>query len=206
MKILYGTTNEAKVMYMKERLADDQLQVISLRDVDDSIRPQVEESGNSPLDNAIIKAKAYYEAYRMPVFSCDSGLYIDGLEKEKQPGVYIRRVKDKTLTDDEMIDYYGKLITSLGGQAKARYRNAICFIIDENNIYTYDGDSIASRPFILSNKVHKKRIEGFPLDSLSIDPETGKYYYDQEPKPSTIDGFSTFFNRALVNYHMKHFD
>ena len=36
--------------------------------------------------------KAYFEAFHMPVFSCDSGLYFDELSEEEQPGIHVRRV------------------------------------------------------------------------------------------------------------------
>lgn len=41
----------------------------------------------------------------IPVFASDSGLYIEGIEAERQPGVHVRRVGGKELTDEEMIDY-----------------------------------------------------------------------------------------------------
>lgn len=43
--------------------------------------------------------------------------------------------------------------------------------------------SIATEPFILGPKPYpKQRVEGFPLDSLSIDIATGKDYYDLDVK------------------------
>ena len=39
-----------------------------------------------PLENARQKALAYYRICGQPVFSQDSGLYIEGLPKERQPG------------------------------------------------------------------------------------------------------------------------
>ena len=56
--------------------------------------------------------------------------------------------------------------------------------------------SIATEPFVLVTKPHVKRVEGFPLDSLSIDIETGKYYYDIDVKDvstSVDDGVRKFF-------------
>ena len=52
----------------------------------------INENGKTPLENAEIKAKAYYEAFQMPVFSCDSGLYFDELQEEEQPGLHVRRI------------------------------------------------------------------------------------------------------------------
>mgnify|MGYP002225500190 CR=1 FL=1 len=69
---------------------------------------------------------AYYEAFQIPVFSCDSGLYFDNVPDEVQPGVHVRNVNGKCLSDDEMIDYYSGLVKAYGNLV-ARYRNAICF-------------------------------------------------------------------------------
>ena len=55
------------------------------------------------IENARIKALAYYAALKRPVFTCDSGLYIDGLADSEQPGVHVRMVNGKRLTDDEMV-------------------------------------------------------------------------------------------------------
>ena len=47
---------------------------------------------------------------------------------------------------------------------------------------------------------HSKRVEGFPLDSLSIDIASGKYYYDLEVKDvstSVDDGVRIFFSEIL---------
>lgn len=81
MKILYGTTNQAKLEYMKRATDSLGLEIISLKDLGLPL-PKIDESGNNPLENARIKAKAYFEAFSMPVFSCDSGLYFDNLEEE----------------------------------------------------------------------------------------------------------------------------
>ena len=160
----------------------------------------IEECGRTPLENAEIKARAYFEAFHMPVFSCDSGLYFDELTDEEQPGIHVRRVNGKELNDDEMIQYYSTLAGKYGGKITGRYRNAIYFILDENHHYSSMDMSIATEPFVLVTKPHVKRVEGFPLDSLSIDIETGKYYYDIEVKDvstSVDDGVRKFFTEVL---------
>ena len=181
MKILYGTTNKGKLQAMKTAVELLDIELIGLGDIDSEL-PSVNENGKTPLENAEIKARAYYEAFHIPVFSCDSGLYFDELQEEEQPGLHVRRIDGKELTDDEMIQYYASLAERHGGRLTGRYRNAIYFILDENHHYSSMDISIATEPFILVTEPHSKRVEGFPLDSLSIDIETGKYYYDLEVK------------------------
>lgn len=113
MKLLYGTGNPAKIEAMKCRLSGFDLEIIGLRDLHKNI-PSVPEDGNTPLENAKQKALAYYQAFHIPVFSCDSGLYIDGIPEEEQPGVHVRTIHGKYLTDEEMMEHYAGLALKYG--------------------------------------------------------------------------------------------
>ena len=203
MKLLYGTGNLAKLSAMRNRLEQLDIELIGLNDMraEGKIVPKVIEDGNTPLENARLKAMAYYEAFQIPVFSCDSGLYFDNVPDEVQPGVHVRNVNGKCLSDDEMIDYYSGLVKAYGNLV-ARYRNAICFVMDDTHIYEAMEPSMESEKFILTDKPHSTiRKEGFPLDSISLDIKTNKYYYDlPEDKLEQVaveDGFLEFFKNIL---------
>lgn len=203
LKILYGTGNPAKIAAMRKRLGKLPLEIIGLKDINTEI-PKIEEDGNTPLENAHKKAAGYYHTFHMPVFSCDSGLYIDGIPESLQPGVHVRTINGKYLSDDEMRDYYAGLARTYG-DLKARYRNAICLVFDEAHVYQAMEESMASEPFLLTARPHpdlSKRKAGFPLDSLSVDIKTGKYYYDLEEEAldqvAVEDGFLAFFQRVLA--------
>lgn len=203
MKLLYGTGNLAKLSAMRNRLEQLDIELIGLNDlrVEGKNVPEVKEDGNTPLENARLKAMAYYEAFQIPVFSCDSGLYFDNVPDEVQPGVHVRNVNGKCLSDDEMIDYYSGLVKAYGNLV-ARYRNAICFVMDNTHIYEAMEPSMESEKFILTDKPHSTiRKEGFPLDSISLDIKTNKYYYDlSEDKLEQLaveDGFLEFFKNIL---------
>jgi 8-oxo-dGTP diphosphatase len=202
MRFLYGTANPAKLDSMRRMLMGLGLEIIGLNDIKKTIEA-VDESGNNPLENARLKALAYYRATNIPVFSCDSGLFIEGIESEKQPGVHVRRVKGRVLTDEEMIAYYTEIAAYLGGYAKAKYKNAICLVISDHEIYQYDGEDISSESFFLAAKPHVNRTAGFPLDSISVEIESGKYYMDLEASESYKSkydigqGFRDFFLRVL---------
>lgn len=203
MKLLYGTGNRAKLSVMRSRLKQLDIELIGLDDLraEGKTIPQVVEDGKSPLENARLKATAYYEAFHIPVFSCDSGLYFDNVPEAIQPGVYVRNVNGKCLTDDEMIDYYSGLV-KIYGNLVARYRNAICFVQDDTHIYEAMEPSMESEKFILTDKPHSiVRKKGFPLDSISLDIKTNKYYYDlptdRLEQVAVEDGFLDFFKRVL---------
>lgn len=203
MKLLYGTGNQAKLSAMRSRLKQLDIELIGLDDLmaEGKTIPQVVEDGKAPLENARLKATAYYEAFHIPVFSCDSGLYFDNVSEAIQPGVHVRNVNGKCLTDDEMIDYYSGLV-KIYGNLVARYRNAICFVQDDTHIYEAMEPSMESEKFILTDKPHSAiRKKGFPLDSISLDIKTNKYYYDlptdRLEQVAVEDGFLDFFKRIL---------
>lgn len=200
MKLIYGTKNPAKLESMRRILKELPIEVVGLNELSVEIG-EVEESGNSPLDNARLKAEAYYSVLKKPVFSCDSGLYIDGLDEERQPGVYARRVKGKTLSDDEMIKYYAGIAKEFGGKVTAQYKNAICLVMSNSKSYESMDEDISSERFILTDKPHPVRIKGFPLDSISIDENTGEYYMDIKNEETESDmigkGFREFFAKVI---------
>lgn len=199
-KVLYGTTNPAKLQAMRKITDSLGIELIGLHDLNLPL-PDIDESGRDPLENAKIKAGIYYKAFSMPVFSCDSGLYFDELEESLQPGTHIRRANGKWMSDEEMIQYYSGLAKKNKDCLTGRYRNAICFIVNDTTVFSSMDDALMSGPFWLVSKPHKKRVPGFPLDSLSVDIPSGRYYYDLEEE--TIDedkmdeGFYAFFQQAL---------
>jgi len=198
VKIVYGTTNTAKVEFMRKRVAHFEIEILCLNDVN-APKLHVEECGNNPLENARIKAKAYYDALKMPVFSADSGLYIDRLDDARQPGINVRGVGD-WMDDDAAIAHYSALAVEFGGKVRAQIKNAICFIDANGVMHEYMGEDIASEPFYLVTTPHKSRRKGFPLDSLSVDIASGMYYNDKDDNSKYsqgIDGFAAFFQRVL---------
>ena len=201
MRLLYGTGNPAKLNAMIAWLCDLPLEIKGL----DASAPTAPEDGKTPLQNARQKALFYYGLYRLPVFSCDSGLEILNVPQDKNPGVHARRPEGKALSDDEMIAYYADLAKAYGkdGFLPARYVNAICLITADGTMLEYDGEDICSDLYLLSSKPHAMRTQGWPLDSLSVSLATKAYWFDMpaaEKEKSHKDlrpGFIRFFQDAL---------
>lgn len=129
-------------------------------------------------------------------------MYFENVEEDLQPGTYVRRVRGKELSDVQMVEYYGNLAKNHGGKLVAKYKNAICLILGENQIFTRMDESIENGPFYMVDKPHKKMVPGFPLDTLSVDIETGKYFQDMDENiavdKSVIEqGFTKFFEEVL---------
>lgn len=205
LQLLYGTSNQGKLAAMRRALkALPNVEIIGLEDIKDIKEnlPEVEETGSTPLENARLKALAYYDTLKIPVFSCDTGLYFDGLPEELQPGVHVRTVRGRRLTDEEMTAYYAGLARRYG-DLTARYQNAICLVLDAAHIYESMDDTLSGQPFLLTSTPHPRgrEIKGFPLDCLSKSLTTGEYYYDMgencEDNVALNNGFYSFFKSIL---------
>lgn len=184
-RLLFATGNSSKIYNMKRRLKGKDFQVISPKDIGISIN--VVEDGVRPGENAMKKAIAYYEKTKIPTIAADSALYIESLPKIKQPGLYVRRVNGKELTDEEMIEYYSGLIESIGGKSEAYYLTGLA-LINESGTYSIE---IEEDHFIMISKRDKNHMHrGNPLDVITIDPSCGKYYSeitDEEVKSMGYD-------------------
>ncbi|MDR1641296.1 MAG: hypothetical protein LBT59_16515 [Clostridiales bacterium] len=195
-RLLYGTGNPGKVQHMRKLLSSLDVEVAGIKELGLAL-PDIDESGDNPLENAIIKAKAFYKALGKPVFSEDSSLYFEEVPPELQPGVHVRRVNGKSLTDPEMTAYYANLAKRYGGKLTAQYRNAVCFAVSENVILTRFAPDIWSERFLLTDTPHEKRVDGFPLDCLSVRIKSGKYFYDDTYDEFRHEGWVRFFREAL---------
>lgn len=172
MKVLFATTNPAKIERYEKDLAERNIEIITLKDIGIDLKP--EETGKDAIENAYIKAKAYYDATKITTIGMDCNLYIDELPEEKQPGTYVRRVKGKELTDEEMITYYSNVVKENGGKLTAKWvYGMVIYNGKETKQYTW-----SKNKFYLTDKPAKKRHIGCPLDSISIMPECNKYFVD----------------------------
>lgn len=169
MKVLFATTNPAKIKYYAERLKERNVEVLTLKDIDLNI--DVEETGNNAVENAMIKSRAYFDASGIVTISLDDSLFIEGLSEEKQPGTNVRRVNGKRLDDEEMIQYYSGLVKEMGGKVSAKWVKGIA-IYDGVEMKTFE---YARSSFFFVDTPSKVINVGYPIDSLAIIPMFNKY-------------------------------
>lgn len=169
MKVLFATTNPAKVKKYKNALEEKGIQLLTLKDLDINIK--VEETGKNAIENAYIKAKSYYEVAHIPTIGMDNCLFVEELSEEEQPGTHVRRVNGKELTDEEMIQYYTNLVKKHGEKLTSRWvYGMVIYNGKESKEYTWSRNDL-----YLVAKPCEKRNLGYPLDSISIVPEFNKY-------------------------------
>ena len=85
MKYLLATTNAGKIRELRAILGAEGLELVGLGDW----LTEVEETGETFADNALLKARYYYHKTRLPTIADDSGLEVDALNGA--PGVYSAR-------------------------------------------------------------------------------------------------------------------
>ena len=108
MKVLFATTNQAKILKYKDSLKNKGIELITIKDLEFEL--SIVENGKDALENAYIKDKSYFDKTGIPTIGMDNTLYIEELPEDKQPGTYVRRVNGKVLNDDEMLTYYTNLV------------------------------------------------------------------------------------------------
>ena len=86
-KVLIATTNQGKLAELRGLLADMPIDMRGLADL--SIYNDVEETGKSFRENAVLKASAYALQARLPTLADDSGLEVAALDNA--PGVLSAR-------------------------------------------------------------------------------------------------------------------
>lgn len=170
--ILFGTTNEAKIKQVRGALLPAGITVVGV--IDKSLLPEVVEDGKTAIENARKKSLTYAKALGKTVFSMDNALYLDGLSPEEQPALNVRRIKGTTNrpTDQEMVEYYSKLVGKLGGEVNGYWEFGICIANPQGEhkvTIIKSHRTFVDKPSNIIN-------EGYPLASIQIDPDSGRYF------------------------------
>ena len=185
--LVMGTTNSAKIAQMRDALLPAHIEVLGV--ADKKLLPEVVEDGKTVQENARKKAIAYARVLGQTVLSMDNALFLDGLKSEDQPGIHVRRIGGTfATTDSELLDHGVTLIESLGGQTTGCWEYGVC-IADTNGKIS---EMTIRTPRVFTSKRSPIRIPGYPLESVQIDPETGKYISEMSVEEQTV-----FWQRTL---------
>lgn len=131
MRIIFATGNEGKMREIRDILAGMEADIVSMKEA--GLSTDVEETGTTFEENAVIKAKAIAELTDDIVLADDSGLEVDYLNKE--PGIYSARY----LGEDTSYDIKNKAILDrLEGVPKekrsARFVCAIAAVLPNKEV------------------------------------------------------------------------
>lgn len=156
-KILFSSNNENKLNEL--RLIFPDKEILSLKDL--HVDEDIEETGSTFEENALIKAKYLWEKLNVPVLSDDSGILVSSLNGA--PGIYSARFH--TPHDDSANNAH--LIKSMYAadsfiNLDAQYVTCLCYINKSGEVNYFHGISEGT---ITDNP---KGTNGFAYDSLFI--------------------------------------
>ena len=167
MQIVLATNNTDKINEIKYLL--EELPVTILTRDDFLEFPDVEETGNTLKENALLKAKAIAEFCELPALADDSGLEVDALNGA--PGVYSSRYSGADATYESNCE---KLLKKLKGVPKekrtARFRCVIAIDWDDGTTETTEG---VAEGFITDDI---KGTKGFGYDPVFYYPPKKKRF------------------------------
>ena len=133
MDLIIASNNKGKIIEYKNILEPLGFKVYSQSEK--NINIEVEETGTTFEENAILKAQAIYDITHCPVLSDDSGLEVEALNNE--PGIYSARYKGAK-TDEERRTVILKALEGINNR-KARFTSCICYINELGEKHLFKG-------------------------------------------------------------------
>jgi len=164
MKLVLATNNRHKIREISEMLSGLDVDVITKDSYQDF--PDVDETGATLEENAILKAEAIFEYTGLPSLADDSGLEVDAIDGE--PGVNSARYAGPGCNFE---DNNRKLLDALSGVSDehrtARFRCVMAFCTGEGQTKLADGRVDGHITSTIRGK------EGFGYDPVFEIPELG---------------------------------
>ena len=205
MKFVLATHNPNKIREMGAILSQFSVEVVSPRDL--GITVDVEETGVTFAENAMLKAKAICELAKLPAIADDSGLCVDALNGA--PGVYSARYSEDMpdlpgATKDERNTM--KLLAALSSvrlwNRSARFRSVVAVCTPEGETLiapgTWEG-SVACSP---------RGKNGFGYDPVFFVPDKRKTFAqlsaEEKAEISHRGKALRAFKETLRNYLAEH--
>ena len=144
-KFIIATNNAKKLVELDRILNPLGINAVTARDAGVDLG-DVEETGTTFEENALIKAMSAFEKSGFPAIADDSGLMVDALDG--RPGVYTARYGGEGLSDKER---YMNLLDEMKDIPKdkrtARFVSAICCVLSKDEVITVRGECVGEIAF-----------------------------------------------------------
>ena len=134
MKIVVATHNEHKLKEISEMRDHKEIELVSLNNYDINM-DDVEENGETFIDNALIKAKYVASLVDEYILADDSGLCLEAFDIL---GVKTARYRND-LTYEERRQIVYNLVKDINN--KASFKCALCLITPSKEIVTFEGEA-----------------------------------------------------------------
>ena len=162
MEIVIASANAKKVIELSNILSDLGVSIVTAKDC--GFTEEIEETGTTFEENAIIKAKAVCKALGKPAIADDSGICVDALDG--RPGVYSARYAKDDLSR------CNKLICEMSDKdcKTAKFVSSIALVMP-------NGEMILAQGEVYGEILDEMRGEGgFGYDPLFFIKEIGKTF------------------------------
>ncbi len=163
-EVIIATRNPGKVGLFKPGFACFGLSCISMNEAKLPML-HVEETGATPEENALLKAKAYWRP-GLTVFADDAGMEVEALAGE--PGVQTRRWNGKFCDDVDDDIWLNYLLGRLDGvpleQRTARFVSGWALVGPNGEA----GTKRLVRPFLIAEQRIRPMTPGFPMSAVQI--------------------------------------
>ena len=131
--IVLATHNRDKREELQEALSEFTLKILSLNDF--PFIGEIEEVGQTLLENSMIKAKTVHNLTQLPVIADDTGLEVEALNGA--PGIYSARYAGEDVTYEDNVN---KLLAEMENipleNRKAQFRTVISFVDKDRELWT----------------------------------------------------------------------
>ncbi|PIQ77279.1 non-canonical purine NTP pyrophosphatase [Candidatus Peregrinibacteria bacterium CG11_big_fil_rev_8_21_14_0_20_46_8] len=172
MKLLIATHNVGKLSEMVEVLGSLPIEILSLNDL--NLHDDVEETGETHEENALLKAKFFAEKSGLPTLGEDSGVYVDAFPGEL--GVQTRRWEGlHHATDAEWVEYF---LNKMEGESNrnARFVSVAAFVSGGEEKF-FRGETLGTITHTLEAPLKK----GIPVSSCFRPEGSDKVYAALSP-------------------------
>lgn len=157
MNLLLATTNKGKIIEMTEALSGLPLTIKTPTDL--GITESPHETGDTFQDNALEKARFYYERSKMPTLADDSGIIVEALKDEL--GIHTRRWgAGPTASDSEWIEFFLERMRHEKNK-KAEFICVLAFIDESGNEHLFEGQCKG----VITDTLEADYLPGLPISA-----------------------------------------
>lgn len=136
MRIVLATRNEDKIIEIREKFRGNGFELISLSEFPQA--PEVEETGETLLENALLKAESAVKATGLPAIADDTGLFVDALNGD--PGVRSSRYAGENVSYEDNRMLLLKNLNNVPETERTARFETIAVLVAENEHFTAKGE------------------------------------------------------------------
>lgn len=195
VQLLIATTNRGKRAEITDLFSRLDLELVFPDRLDHEL--DVEETGDTYAENALLKARAYASEYGLPVLADDTGLEVEALDGK--PGLHSARYLPTPGATDA--DRRRKLIADLSAKPQPWKARFVCVVA----VVLPNGEEHLTSGAVYGEIQPEERGEGgFGYDRLFFIPELGKTMAELNMEEKNIGSHRARAVKAALPYIIDH--